>query len=149
MSDGVPKAISLSSLAPVVYTSITAAVASGDPQPMYMDYIEDAANLGLTFWISVGDNTAWPTPGSFTIRYTPVPSDGSAPPPAADPEAECTDGLDNDSDGAIDCADSDCDSIGVCGPEGKFDSCSDGYDNDGDGDIDCLDAGCAKNKNCR
>lgn len=149
LSDGAPKPITLSSLAPVVYDSIEAAVASGDPQPMYMDYIEDAANLGFTFWVSIGDNTGWPNPGSFTMRYTPVPADGSEPPPPADPEAACTDGLDNDSDGAIDCADSDCAGTGICGPEGKDVTCADGYDNDGDGDIDCLDAGCAKNKSCR
>ncbi|MBU1641057.1 MAG: choice-of-anchor F family protein, partial [Proteobacteria bacterium] len=39
-----------------VYTSITAAlaaIAAGEQNVMYMDYIEDAANLGLTFWITV------------------------------------------------------------------------------------------------
>ena len=57
--------------------------------------------------------------------------------------------FDNDSDGEIDCADSDCAGTGICGPEGKDVTCADGYDNDGDGDIDCLDSGCAKNKSCR
>ncbi|HAK60216.1 MAG TPA: hypothetical protein DCO77_07505 [Nitrospiraceae bacterium] len=149
LSDGVPKPISLTDLAPVVYTSVTAAVGSGDPQPMYMDYIEDAANLGFTFWITVDDNTGWPTPGNFTVRYTPVPADGSIPPPPGETEAICDDGIDNDGDGPIDCADPDCAGIGYCGPEGKDETCSDGHDNDGDGDIDCADSGCAKNKSCR
>ncbi len=143
-SDGTPKAITLDQLAPTVYTSVEHA----QPYSMYMDYIEDAANLGYTFWIAVADNTQWPTPGSFVIRYTPVPSDGSEPPPA-DPETACTDGIDNDGDGQTDCADSDCEGVGICGPEGRLTTCSDGYDNDGDGDIDCADAGCARNRSCR
>ncbi|MCL7486958.1 MAG: choice-of-anchor F family protein [Desulfobulbaceae bacterium] len=149
LSDGVPKAIELTDLAPVVYTSIEAAVASGDPQPMYVDYIEDAANLGFNFWITVGDTSSWPTPGSFTVRYTPVPSDGEPLDPPGGTEQFCTDGLDNDGDGLIDCADPDCEGIEMCGPEGKGDTCSDGYDNDGDGQIDCYDSGCAKNRACR
>jgi hypothetical protein len=147
-SDGVPKPISLTDLAPVVHTSITAAVASGDPQPMYMDYIEDASNLGFTFWITVADNAGWPTPGNFTVRYTPVVSTGTPPPPA-EPETMCTDGIDNDNDGLADCADPDCAGIGGCGPEGKYATCSDGIDNDGDGLTDCADSGCSKNRSCR
>ena len=145
LSDGVPKAIQLSELAPTVYTSIEEAVASGDPSPMYMDYIEDAANLGFNFWITIDDNFA---NNSFTVRYTPTPSGGGTPPPV-DVETICEDGVDNDSDGLTDCADPDCAGISFCGPEGKFDTCSDGYDNDGDNDIDCLDSGCAKNRSCR
>lgn len=47
----------------------------------------------------------------------------------------CDDGLDNDFDGAIDCADTDCVGFPTCGAE----VCDDGLDNDGDGLIDCLD----------
>lgn len=148
-SDGSPMVIQLSDLASVVYTSKDAAVESGNPAPFYMDYVEDLANLGLNFWITVEDNTAWPTPNNFTIRYTPVPSGGTTPPPADEEETICTDGLDNDSDGLTDCADPDCAGIDICGPEGRDVTCTDGYDNDGDGDIDCADAGCAKNKACR
>ena len=145
LSDGIPKPIQLSELAPVVYTSITEAVASGDSSPMYMDYIEDSANLGFNFWITVDEIFAG---NSFTVRYTPVPSGGDVPAPA-ETETICEDGIDNDGDGAIDCADPDCLGISFCGPEGKFDTCSDGYDNDGDNDIDCADSGCAKNRSCR
>ncbi|MFZ5760241.1 MAG: choice-of-anchor F family protein [Thermodesulfobacteriota bacterium] len=148
-SDGIPKIIDLADLDPNgVYTSVTAAVASGNPQPYYMDFIEDLANLGLNFWISVGDTSSWPTPGNFTIRYTPMPSDGTTPPPP-EPETLCTDGLDNDGDSLIDCADPDCSGISVCGPEGILKTCSDGFDNDGDGLFDCADPGCVKNKSCR
>jgi len=47
----------------------------------------------------------------------------------------CDDGIDNDLDGLIDCADPDCTGVGLCGPE----ICDDGFDNDGDGLVDCLD----------
>ena len=48
---------------------------------------------------------------------------------------DCTDETDNDGDGAVDCADTDCD--GKC-----WEICDDGRDNDGDGDIDCEDENC-------
>ena len=147
-SDGTPQIIQLSDLAPVVYASIEEASASGNPSPYYMDYIEDLANLGLNFWIATDDNAGWPTPNQFTIRYTPVPSDGTTPPPVVT-ETLCMDGMDNDGDGLIDCSDPDCAGVGICGPEGKYETCSDGYDNDGDGLIDCADSGCAKNRSCR
>lgn len=55
-----------------VYTSIAAAIAAiaaGEQNVMYMDYIEDAANLGLTFWITVDESFAG---DKMVIRYTPV-----------------------------------------------------------------------------
>ncbi len=59
-------------------------------------------------------------------------------------ETICNDGVDNDSDGLIDCADPDCvdqpgPGGGVCGPESGPIRCQDGYDNDGDGATDCAD----------
>ncbi len=35
--------------------------------------IEDLANLGLNYYITVGDNTKWPTPTQFVMRFYPVP----------------------------------------------------------------------------
>ena len=56
----------------------------------------------------------------------------------------CSDGVDNDSDNAIDCDDPDCRNFQHCRPrEGSHPECSDGIDNDMDGDIDCDDSGCA------
>ncbi len=56
-----------------VYNSITAAIAAVEAgletNPMYMDYIEDAANLGLTFWITVDDTFVG---DNMVLRYTPV-----------------------------------------------------------------------------
>ncbi len=56
------------------------------------------------------------------------------------PESDCNNGVDDDVDGAIDCADSDCASTTICAAESD---CTDGVDNDGDGLTDCADPGCA------
>src|SRR5262249_20594490 len=75
----------------------------------------------------------------------PVLEDGSFP------ESSCTDGIDNDGDGKIDCADSDCEpklkllnGIFYC-PNGCDcpEACADGIDNDRDGKTDCADPDCA------
>lgn len=66
----------------------------------------------------------------------------------------CNDGIDNDGDGNIDAADTDCQiadgrgRFGACGPVStqeniSFNSCSDGSDNDNDGVVDCSDADCS------
>lgn len=85
----------------------------------------------------------------------------AAAPPAADkPAAEapaaavapakkednCTDRKDDDGDGMVDCADSDCKDDGKCkigsGPENTNARCGDWFDNDGDGFVDCDDPDC-------
>ncbi len=58
-------------------------------------------------------------------------------------ETSCVDGIDNDLDGATDCADTECAGLGACGPEDTDAICADGIDNDGDGLTDCADTGCA------
>lgn len=51
----------------------------------------------------------------------------------------CNDGVDNDGDQAVDCMDPDCATLSSCanGSETGWDRCHDGIDNDGDGFIDC------------
>lgn len=54
---------------------------------------------------------------------------------------DCTDEIDNDGDGLVDCLDISCNDIGIiC--ETDMLTCSDGIDNDGDGDVDCDDMSC-------
>ena len=75
----------------------------------------------------------------------------------------CSDGVDNDGDGKVDCADADCPAGTACSATGKScgggtcsvcsgnggppepseSSCGDGFDNDCDGQVDCLDANCS------
>jgi hypothetical protein len=51
----------------------------------------------------------------------------------------CSDGVDNNADGDIDCADSNCSQDPTCLPESN---CTDGIDNDQDGSEDCADTDC-------
>lgn len=58
-------------------------------------------------------------------------------------EYDCTDGYDDDYDGLIDCADSDCaDDSELCV------DCHDGIDNEGDGLADCDDPDCEADPAC-
>ncbi len=54
----------------------------------------------------------------------------------------CSDGIDNDNNGKIDCADPKCSFISDCKIENINFNCSDGIDNDKDGDTDCADSEC-------
>lgn len=60
------------------------------------------------------------------------------------PENTCDDGFDNDQDGPIDCADTDCQGVAGCGEI----VCDDGIDNDSDVQIDCADTDCAGVGSC-
>ncbi len=71
-------------------------------------------------------------------------------------EKKCDDGVDNDNDGLVDCADANCRDVSpVCKPgrgeENTNKSCSDWIDNDGDGSVDCDDRNCQEShiKVCR
>jgi len=57
-------------------------------------------------------------------------------------DGACTDGLDNDCNGYLDCADFSCGGSKFC--EGSDATCNDGVDNDGNGYIDCADFTCSK-----
>jgi hypothetical protein len=68
------------------------------------------------------------------------------------PSEICGDGVDNDGDIFVDCADSDCTNVGACvnclnggppGPEYGIFACTDGVDNDCDGLPDCIDDDCS------
>ena len=69
-----------------------------------------------------------------------------------DPSELCGDGIDNDGDVFVDCADSDCATTFGCatclnggpgGPEFSVAACTDGLDNDCDGTTDCVDEDCS------
>ena len=57
------------------------------------------------------------------------------------PAEICDDRIDNDGDGAVDCADTDCAGNAACTPE----LCGNCLDDDGDGDVDYEDADCCDN----
>ncbi len=62
--------------------------------------------------------------------------------------ATCLDGLDNDNDGTVDCADDDCRVFEFCS-ESTRKYCTDGIDNDNDGTADCYDAECKIFEECQ
>ncbi|MBI4607274.1 MAG: hypothetical protein HY721_35360 [Planctomycetes bacterium] len=59
---------------------------------------------------------------------------------------DCTNQLDDDGDGATDCADRDCEQVLSCLP--KRDHCTGGADEDGDGLADCADPDCGAYPAC-
>jgi hypothetical protein len=61
-------------------------------------------------------------------------------------EENCSDGQDEDEDGATDCLDTDCDGDPSCAAEREV--CDNGIDDDGDLGADCQDADCAQAANC-
>ena len=58
---------------------------------------------------------------------------------------DCTDGVDNDGDGYIDCEDAECLSDDACE---LVEDCTDSIDNDGDGLVDCDDPDCEESDDC-
>ncbi len=72
--------------------------------------------------------------GAFTLRITATSSI------TADETGACDDGIDNDLDGTVDCADVECELVPSCFEVGA--NCSDTIDNDGDGAFNCDDSDC-------
>jgi len=62
-------------------------------------------------------------------------------------EVDCSDGLDDNFDGKIDCADPSCANKDAC-PSNLETNCSDGLDNDSDGQFDCADEDCQQDEWC-
>ncbi|HEX9859811.1 MAG TPA: putative metal-binding motif-containing protein [Nitrospirota bacterium] len=79
---------------------------------------------------------------------TSVDCDDSDPSVNAGALEVCDDGIDNDCDGMVDCADRQCGVSPACAPAVTPENCSDGIDNDGDGKVDCADGDCRKDPNC-
>ena len=64
------------------------------------------------------------------------------------PETNCTDRIDTDGDGAVDCADTNCAGSAACAVPLPETACADRLDNDGDGAIDCADPDCSADAAC-
>jgi hypothetical protein len=93
------------------------------------------ADAGQTFYLAVDGEQAADV-GDFTLDVI------CGPPPEVE---VCGNGLDDDADGLIDCADPNCESAEVCDPA---EDCSNQMDDDGDGAIDCGDGDCATAPTC-
>ncbi|MEW6585030.1 MAG: hypothetical protein AB1442_05390 [Nitrospirota bacterium] len=98
----------------------------------------DASDSGFhATCVSLADGSIV-NPVSISVRCIAVPV-----------EANCSDGIDDDGDTLIDCADSDCSADPACQPVAIETNCSDGIDDDGDGAIDCADSDCAADPLCQ
>jgi len=82
------------------------------------------------------------TLGFFTITGLLLAATACGKPKTED----CTNGSDDDGDGAADCADSECAADASCTTADEV--CDDGDDNDGDGDVDCDDSDCNGDPAC-
>lgn len=65
---------------------------------------------------------------------------------APTPETNCTDGIDNDGNGLMDCNDPNCQNDPACAANPEI--CNDGIDNNDNGLTDCADPACATNPAC-
>ncbi len=73
---------------------------------------------------------------------------GKITPPVGSSEV-CNNGIDDDSNGAIDCADVACKDDPNCLAPPKKEICNNGVDDDGDAKVDCADSDCNGNVNCK
>ena len=75
-----------------------------------------------------------------------MPANATAEPDMSSVEVSCDDDLDDDGDGATDCADEDCAGDPACADVTEI--CDNNLDDDGDGDIDCADKSCSSTAAC-
>ena len=100
---------------------------------------------------AVGGGSAEVQPAAQpTAQPAAQPAATSAP--TASTETVCDDGIDDDGDTVVDCADHDCAASPACRPDGQVEStearCSDWVDNDSNGFADCDDTNCDGTKAC-
>jgi subtilisin-like proprotein convertase family protein len=119
-------------------TAITAGAApfTGLFQPEQAFSTRAGAPTMGTWHITVGDDATDDQGSVDAMNLYLCVCNGTA---GCETNLACTDGEDNDGDGAIDCADGDCAAVPQCIPETN---CTDGVDNDLDGQIDCADTDC-------
>jgi hypothetical protein len=75
-------------------------------------------------------------------NYISIPVDWEPEALTESSDDECSDRVDNNGNGSIDCKDPSCSSSAVCIPENTEEMCKDELDNDKDGLVDCSDDDC-------
>jgi Zn-dependent metalloprotease len=97
-----------------------------------------AVTGGTNYLIRIGSFGSSGGSGEIDIIFTPG---------GGTPIEVCNNGVDDDGDGAIDCADADCAADPAC-TSTPAEDCSNGVDDDGDGAVDCADPDCAGDPAC-
>jgi hypothetical protein len=103
------------------------------------DMASCTAAVGTLYFAGMRDQCAWTAPPMATAYCHAL-----CPTITESTDALCTDGLDNDGNEYIDCADRSCAATARCQLEHTRMACSDGIDNDGNGYIDCSDFSCTR-----
>ena len=103
----------------------------------------------VTWTISYKGETCSGTSGIDNVNSSGQPGDGhpGGGGPVDPGEENCTNGVDDDGDGAVDCEDPKCIGESVCQTDDET-NCDNDSDDDGDGDVDCEDADCAGDPAC-
>lgn len=95
--------------------------------------------------------------GFFPVRAADASADegsetaetGVSDTPPSEQGHLCSDGVDNDRDGKVDCLDDSCANVPWCPGEGEVGQlCADGQDNDKDGFVDCEEPSCKLSRYC-
>jgi cysteine-rich repeat protein len=106
--------------------------------PSTWSMAQASLTAGRTVFLAVDGNTA-----SAFGTYRLLVQSGACP--LVLPEY-CDNRVDDDADGATDCADTSCTGSPACGSQPEI--CDDAFDNDLDGLVDCSDADCTDALNC-
>ncbi len=121
------------------------------------------SNYAVTFSTSTQSMGGWAwhgrTPNGWGwMDFSMVSTSRALPPTPEGPDpVRCHDGIDNDGNGLIDCADPTCKGNPIalcpaketdCGMLGRTNCCNNGMDDDLDGPIDCADSDCTGDPLC-
>ena len=109
----------------------------GCASPNFSSTVEVPVAAGNTYLIQVGGWNGATGTSDLVIDL------GGGPAPVEN----CTNGVDDDGDGFIDCEDTDCDQDPACTAP-PVENCTNGTDDDGDGLADCSDPDCSNDPSC-
>lgn len=115
-------------------------------------HLDTGLTNGVTYYYGA---YAFDGQGNFASGALANATPQGPPPPPENTDALCSNGIDDDLDGQMDCFDSGCAALPICAPpptptpENTSARCSNGVDDDKDGATDCADSECATLDVCK